>query len=140
VISRRGFLTASTAAATAAVGAVTASTLQAQADEASAQVAVGNRRVNPHGEHQAGIALDLQAHSRFIAFDVLSKTTKVDLGRWAELITDDIRRLTAGKPVLADPTEQFAGNPARLTVTVGFGPALLKRLGVEVPKGFTELQ
>jgi dye decolorizing peroxidase len=139
VISRRGFLTASTAAATAAVGAVTASTLQAQADEASAQVAVGNRRVNPHGEHQAGIALDLQAHSRFIAFDVLSKTTKADLGRWAELITDDIRRLTAGKPVLADPTEQFAGNPARLTVTVGFGPALLKRLGVEVPKGFTEL-
>ena len=139
MISRRGFLTASTAAASAAVGAVTASKLQADADAKAAETAVGKRAVDPHGEHQAGIALELQAHSRFIAFDVNTKTTKADLAKWAELITDDIERLTAGKPVLADPTEQFAGHPARLTITIGFGPRLLQQLNVEAPKGFAEL-
>ena len=137
MISRRGFLTASTAAASAAVGAVAASALQPKTDEPS--TAIGDKTVNPHGRHQAGIALDLQAHSRFIAFDVDAKTTKSDLAKWAEIITDDIRRLANGEPVLADPTEQFAGNPSRLTVTVGFGPKLLKQLNIEAPKGFAEL-
>lgn len=137
MISRRGFLTASTAAASAAVGAVAASALQPKTDEPS--TAIGDKTVNPHGRHQAGIALDLQAHSRFIAFDVDAKTTKSDLAKWAEIITDDIRRLANGEPVLADPTEQIAGNPSRLTVTVGFGPKLLKQLNIEAPKGFAEL-
>ncbi len=139
MISRRGFLTASTVAASAAVGAVTASNLQADADAKAAETAVGKRAVNPHGEHQAGIALELQTHSRFLAFDVNPKTTKSELAKWAELITDDIERLTSGKPVLADPTEQFAGQPARLTITIGFGPRLLQQLNVEAPNGFAEL-
>ena len=137
MISRRGFLTASTAAASAAVGAVTASALQPKADEAAATI--GLKSVNPHGKHQAGIALELQANSRFIAFDVSAKTTKADLAKWAEIITDDIRRLTKGEPVLADPTEQFAGLPSRLTITIGFGPKLLKQLSIEAPAGFSEL-
>ena len=137
MISRRGFLTASTAAASAAVGAVAASALQPKPEDVS--LAIGEKIVNPHGKHQAGIALDLQAHSRFIAFDVPAKTTKEDLAKWAEIITDDIRRLTRGEPVLADPTEQFAGHPSRLTITVGFGPKLLKQLNIEAPKGFAEL-
>lgn len=137
MISRRGFLTASTAAASAAVGAVAASALQPKPEDAS--LAIGEKIVNPHGKHQAGIALDLQAHSRFIAFDVPAKTTKADLSKWAEILTDDIRRLTRGEPVLADPTEQFAGHPSRLTITVGFGPKLLKQLNIEAPKGFAEL-
>ena len=139
MISRRGFLTASTAAATAAAGAVTASSLQSAADTEAAQTIVGKRMVEPYGKHQAGIALELQAFSRFIAFDVEAKTKKQDLAKWAELITDDIERLTKGEPVLADPTEQFAGKPARLTVTVGFGPSLLKNLNIAAPKGFGEL-
>ena len=139
MISRRGFLTASTAAASAAVGAATASALQPKADEVANATAIGLKTVDPHGKHQAGIALDLQAHSRFIAFDVSDRTTKAELAKWAEIITDDIRRLTNGEPVLADPTEQFAGHPARLTITVGFGPSLLRQLNVEAPKGFTEL-
>lgn len=139
MISRRGFLTASTAAASAAVGAVAAATLQAQADSASAETVVGSRAIEAHGVHQAGIELELQTFSRFIAFDLNSKTTKADLHRWAGLITDDIERLTKGESVLADPTEQFAGKPARLTITVGFGPSLLKRFKLEAPKGFAEL-
>ena len=139
MISRRGFLTASTAAATAAGGAAIAASLQSAADAEDTQTAVGKSKVKPYGQHQAGIELELQAFSRFIAFDVEDKTTKADLAKWAELITDDIERLTNGKPVLADPSEQFAGTPARLTVTVGFGPSLLKKLKIEAPKGFSEL-
>ncbi|MEY4275861.1 MAG: hypothetical protein RIS26_324 [Actinomycetota bacterium] len=135
MISRRGFLTAGTAAASAAAGAVAANTLQPTPDP----TAIGSAKVNPHGKHQAGIALDLQAHARFIAFDVPDKTQKTDLAKWAELITDDINRLTNGEPVLADPAGQFAGHPARLTVTIGFGPTLLKRLKIETPAGFNHL-
>ena len=126
-------------AASAAVGAVTASHFQNETDSINTEGAVGLKTVTPFGRHQAGIALDLQAHSRFIAFDVSTKTTKTDLAKWAELITDDIIRLTKGEPVLADPTEQFAGHPARLTVTIGFSPSLLRRLNIEAPKGFSEL-
>ena len=126
-------------AASAAVGAVTASHFQNEIDSINTEGAVGLKTVTPFGRHQAGIALDLQAHSRFIAFDVSTKTTKADLAKWAELITDDIIRLTKGEPVLADPTEQFAGHPARLTVTIGFSPSLLRRLNIEAPKGFSEL-
>lgn len=135
MISRRGFLTAGTAAASAAAGAVVANSLHPTQDP----TAFGSAKVNPHGKHQAGIALDLQAHTRFIAFDVSQKVEKPELVKWAELITDDINRLTNGEPVLADPAAQFAGLPARLTITVGFGPALLKRLKIESPKGFIQL-
>lgn len=135
MISRRGFLTAGTAAASAAAGAVTANSLQPKLDP----TAVGSAKVSPHGKHQAGIALDLQAHARFIAFDVPEKIQKPDLAKWADLITDDINRLTNGEPVLADPAGQFAGHPARLTVTIGFGPNLLKRLKIETPPGFNQL-
>lgn len=108
-------------------------------DPDAQSVAVGKRKVSPFGVHQAGIELELQAFSRFIAFDVHPKTTKAELAKWAELITDDIVRLTAGRPVLADPTAQFAGKPARLTITVGFGPTLLSKLKIEGPKGFGPL-
>lgn len=139
MISRRGFLTASTAAVGAAVGAVAASNLQAQADAKFAETAIGLRTVSAYGPHQAGIDLPLQSHSRFMAFDLLPNTKKSDLAKWAELITDDIVRLTSGKPVLADPSAEFAGTPARLTVTVGFSPSLLRKIGAENPAGFGEL-
>ena len=74
-----------------------------------------------------------------MAFDLLKSTTKQDLVKWAELITDDIERLTAGKPVLADPSAEFAGTPARLTVTIGFSPQLISKIGAESPAGFGEL-
>ena len=121
------------------MGAVGASQLQADFDRESQQNSVGKATLTPYGKHQQGIALDLQAHTRFIAFDLENQTTKDDLAKWAELITDDIERLTKGQPVLADPTEQFAGQPARLSVTIGFGLNLLERVGAEKPAGFEPL-
>jgi deferrochelatase/peroxidase EfeB len=89
-------------------------------------------RIPMYGPHQAGIATPAQDRLVFAAFDV----TAVDkqavagmLGSWAAAAA----QLTAGRPVGAgvDParppldTGEAAGlPPARLTVTVGFGPSL----------------
>lgn len=137
MISRKGFLTATTAVASAAVGAAAATAFESKTD--SLDTHVGKARVSPYGKHQAGIELELQAHTRFIAFDLSETTTKADLLRWATLITDDIERLTAGLSVLADPAEQFSGAPSRLTITVGFGPNLFEKIGQTKPNGFDAL-
>ena len=137
MISRKGFLTATTAVASAAVGAAATAVLQNKTEPIDAQI--GKAFVAPHGAHQAGIELELQAHTRFISFDLNKETYKSDLSRWATLITDDIERLTIGEPVLADPSEQFTGTPSRLTITVGFGPSLFERIGVDLPIGFAKL-
>ena len=82
MISRRGFLTAGAVTASAAAGAVTANALQPEAGPTE----IGSAKVSPHSKHQAGIALELQAHARFIAFDVPAKTQKSDLAKWAEVV------------------------------------------------------
>jgi dye decolorizing peroxidase len=45
--------------------------------------------------------------------------------------TDDIERLTRGAPALTDTEPELALLPARLTVTVGFGPGFLAAAGRE---------
>lgn len=140
MISRKALL-GSTAAAvtTGVVGGVIGKDIQSKADVLAAETIVGKRSLSPFGKHQQGIELELQSFSRFMAFNVLPNIDKAELRKWAELITDNIVRLTSGQPVLADPNPQNAGNPARLSVTVGFGPTLLKKLKIESPKGFDEL-
>src|SRR5690625_3544636 len=55
------------------------------------------------------------------------------------LLTDDAARLTQGLPALADTEPEMATEPARLTVTFGFGPGLLERAGTEVPEWLAPL-
>ena len=45
------------------------------------------------------------------------------------LLTDDAVRLTAGRPPLGDTEPELAGLPARMTVTLGFGPGFFARAG-----------
>ena len=82
------------------------------------------------GEHQAGVATAAQAHVRFVALDLRPGLGRPGIVRLMRLLTDDIERLTSGRPALADPTPQLAGDPARLTVTVGFGRGLLAAAGL----------
>jgi dye decolorizing peroxidase len=77
------------------------------------------------GEHQAGIATAPQAQIRFVALDLRPGLGREGIVRLMRLLTDDIERLTTGRAALADPTPQLAGDPGRLTVTVGFGHGLL---------------
>ncbi|MFR9749963.1 Dyp-type peroxidase [Nocardia sp. 004] len=77
-----------------------------------------------YGAHQAGIATAPQAHAAFVAFDLRPDTTRADLIGLLRIWTGDAARLTQGSPALADTEPELAQRPARLTVTVGFGPAV----------------
>jgi deferrochelatase/peroxidase EfeB len=91
------------------------------------------------GEHQAGIATPAQARLVFGAFDVVADR-RSDLRELLRSWSDAARLMTAGQPVgtvAGDPVvpPQDTGEadglpPARLTVTIGFGPALFKRFGL----------
>ncbi|MDF5752809.1 Dyp-type peroxidase [Spongiactinospora sp. TRM90649] len=82
-----------------------------------------------HGTHQAGIATGPQAHAVFIALDLRGGADRDAVRRMMRLLTDDARRLTAGRPALADTEPELAALPARLTVTFGFGPGLFEATG-----------
>lgn len=147
--SRRGFLVGGAAATGAIVGAVggaavatnlaTTATLASTALEA--QTAVLKRRESFYGKHQNGVELELQSHTNFIALDLHPETDIRAFERWMNLLTDDIARLTAGVAVVADPQPELTIGPARLTVTVGFGPEFFIKMGLESqrPAGFEEL-
>ena len=94
-----------------------------------------------HGTHQAGIATPVQDRLHFAAFDVETD----DRAEFVAMLKDwtaAARRMTAGKAVgegayggLAeappdDTGEALGLKPSRLTLTIGFGPALFDRFGL----------
>ncbi|MEU9212379.1 iron uptake transporter deferrochelatase/peroxidase subunit [Streptomyces sp. NPDC048415] len=94
-----------------------------------------------HGAHQAGIATPVQDRLHFAAFDV--KTD--DRAEFVQLLkdwTEAARRITAGHAVgegayggLAeappdDTGEALGLKPSRLTLTIGFGPSLFEKFGL----------
>ncbi|GAA5093227.1 Dyp-type peroxidase [Nocardia iowensis] len=77
-----------------------------------------------YGPHQAGIATAPQSQAAFVAFDLRPGVTRDDIVGILKIWTGDAARLTQGRPALADTEPELAQRPARLTVTVGFGPAV----------------
>lgn len=91
---------------------------------------VGGAQVEPfHGPHQAGVETLPQAHARFVALELLDGTRAADAVRMLRLLTDDAAALTQGRAPLADSEPELVANPARLTVTVGFGRNLVALAG-----------
>ncbi len=99
----------------------------------AASARAGETVVPFHGPRQAGVATEPQAHAVFVAFDLREGTDRAALGRMMRLLTDDARRLTQGRPALADTEPELAASPARLTVTFGFGPGLYAHADVKSP-------
>lgn len=92
----------------------------------------GDDREQFHGPHQAGVATTPQAHAIFVALDLHTETARIPreaLTAVLKLWTSDAARLTRGEPALADTEPELALQPARLTVTVGLGPATFERIG-----------
>ncbi|WP_039798528.1 Dyp-type peroxidase [Nocardia araoensis] len=87
-----------------------------------------------YGPHQAGIGTRPQAHAAFVAFDLRPGVRRDDLVGLLKIWTGDAARLTEGRPALADTEPELALRPARLTVTVGFGPAVFTATGLEQRK------
>ena len=128
--SRRSFLLGG--AAGAAVGAVAGGAAAAVGmpdAAADSDGALGLAQVPFHGPHQAGVASAPAAHVTMLAYDLVPGTTREDLRRLMRLWTDDARRLTSGVAPLADSEPELASRPARLTVTVGWGPAAVALAG-----------
>ena len=142
MVSRRGFLAGgAAAAASGAVGIAAGAAGASLAAEADLETFAASRHAEFYGPHQSGIELDIQAVTNMVAFDIKESVTKADMLRWMRLLTDDIARLTAGEPVLADPAPELAIGAARFTAYVGFGPSLFSKLGLEsqMPEGFGDL-
>ena len=142
MVSRRGFLASSAAAAaSAAAGLGVGAAAATQLAQAQAQTATATRALKFEGAHPMGIETPIQAVTNMVALDVLPGTTLADMQRWMFLLTDDIRRMAAGEPVLADPAPELAIGAARFTAYVGFGPSLFRKLGIEdrMPAGLIEL-
>ncbi|WP_281880688.1 Dyp-type peroxidase [Nocardia sputorum] len=91
----------------------------------------GEATVPFYGPHQAGIDTVPQGHAAFVAFDLKPGVGRDDLVGLLKIWTGDAARLTQGLPALADTEPELAQRPARLTVTVGFGPAVFPAAGLE---------
>ncbi|MBB3159090.1 dye decolorizing peroxidase [Microbacterium proteolyticum] len=138
--TRRTFLLGG---AVAGVGAAAAVGLDA-AVSASAQQQPsvplnGEVTVPFHGEHQAGIDTDAQAHVALVALDLATDVDRAGLQRLMRTLTDDAARLTQGRSALADTEPELATAPARLTVTFGFGPGLVARAAAPAPSWLAPL-
>ncbi|CAJ1498664.1 Dyp-type peroxidase [[Mycobacterium] burgundiense] len=124
-LSRRRLLGASVLAAGAAGTAAVAGPRLVSGAAATAASAV-----EPfYGPHQAGIATVPQRYATLIAVDLRPDRRDVaTLRSVMKLWTADAARLTQGLPAVADTEPELATEPARLTVTVGYGPTLFDAL------------
>jgi deferrochelatase/peroxidase EfeB len=145
-LSRRALLGAA-AAGTAGlvIGGLTGPLLIASPAAAPTEPAVPEPTVHPFfGAHQAGITTPVQDHLFFAAFDMVDGTDRRDLERLLRDWTAGAARLTEGLQVGAsgalagdaelppdDTGEALDLTPSALTVTIGFGPGLFERNGVD---------
>ncbi|WP_432881725.1 iron uptake transporter deferrochelatase/peroxidase subunit [Kribbella sp. CA-245084] len=150
-ISRRGLFGAAGAAVATGVAGYAAHS--ALASEPS-QAADNNGPVEFHGPRQAGIITPVQDRLHFAAFDVTT-TSRDDLIGLLKEWTAAAALLTAGRDIgqygavngpdeapPEDTGEAVGLPPARLTITVGFGPSLFdKRFGLAAkrPKALVDL-
>lgn len=135
--SRRGFLQAGAAAlGGAAAAAAGRAAWDASVSPAApgarvpAADAAGTRTVAFRGPHQPGVATPPQGFVTLAAYDLLPGTDRGALTRLIRIWTDDVERLMAGRPSLADTEPELAAVPASLTVTVGWGPGVFTAAGL----------
>lgn len=102
-----------------------ASTRPADADE---RPGFGGEELACHGRHQAGIVTPPAAHIHYLAYELLRETDADALRRMFRILTGDVEGLTSGLSPLADPEPELAARPARLSISVGVGAALVDRV------------
>ncbi|QHG81448.1 MULTISPECIES: Dyp-type peroxidase [Rhodococcus] len=91
---------------------------------------IGARTVEIHGTYQAGIDTPAQSFASFVALDLAEGVDRDGLVGIMRVWAEDARRLTTGTPALGDTEPELAVDPARLTVTVGYGPAVFDAAGL----------
>lgn len=101
------------------------------ADSAADATATGSAVVTFAGDRQAGVGTPPPAFVSLVAFDLVDGVDRDALVRLMRIWTDDLRRLTAGRPGLGDTEPELAAVPASLTATVGFGSGVFTAGGLE---------
>ena len=82
-----------------------------------------------YGKHQGGIEVARQANLTFLALDIKEGIDKKAVGRMMRVLTADAALLTQGQGIIGDSQFEMAENPARLTITFGFGYSLFEKIG-----------
>ncbi len=137
-VSRRGLFAGVGAAGAAAVLASCAdgsNDSQGEVESNSSGVIEEKMVVDFDGEHQAGIETPHQQHGLVVAFDFRqrenAKALRKDLRRLMRIWTPDARALTQGRTALADLESELNAQPGNLTITVGWSPELIHRVGFQ---------
>lgn len=94
----------------------------------------GDQTVACHGVHQAGISTPPQGFLVLTAYDLVDGIARIDVQRLLKLWSEDIEFLTAGYATYTDTEPELSHLPASLTITVGFGPSMFTKLGLEDKK------
>ncbi|WP_232488167.1 Dyp-type peroxidase [Brevibacterium antiquum] len=84
-----------------------------------------------YAPHQSGVETPPQAHAHFLALTLKPGINAAEVVRWLRLLTADAAALTQGSGPLADSEPELAHDPARLTITFGFGRGLVKLAGAK---------
>lgn len=133
-LSRRRMLLGGAAAGVGAAALTACTVGQRQDPEAAAEAAetarqqIGSDTVPFYGTHQAGVTADPPAHMTLVALHLKKDADREAIRRLLTVLSDDAARLTQGRGALADTEPELAQTPARLTVTLGFGAELVRRV------------
>lgn len=119
-----------------ALGGAGGFTAEAAIRSSKASASPSDQLVPFFGAHQAGITTPAQDRLHFAAFDLSPTATRTDLIALLTAWTDAAAQLTAGQDIGTgavsgnpnsppdDTGEALGLSPAKLTLTVGFGPSL----------------
>ncbi|MGA9872138.1 MAG: Dyp-type peroxidase [Rhodococcus sp. (in: high G+C Gram-positive bacteria)] len=99
-------------------------------DARAATPVTGGETVEWRGIHQAGVVTEPQSHALFVGLNLVAGAGRREVTGIMKVWTEDIGRLTQGAPALADTESELATRASRLTVTVGFGPAVFDAVGL----------
>ncbi|WP_408925652.1 Dyp-type peroxidase [Corynebacterium sp. YSMAA1_1_F7] len=131
--TRRGFFAGlgMTGAASVLAACSTAEDSAASDGQGDADDGASIRTISFDGVHQAGIQEDSQTHALVVAFNMKRNNVpkgglKKNLTRLMRIWTGDARSMTQGETALADLEPELTVAPQNLTITMGWGPRLIK--------------
>jgi dye decolorizing peroxidase len=102
------------------------------ADEADPTTSTQGAAEPFYGAHQAGIATPVQATAELVALDLTNGTDVAALRSVLQAWTAAAAAMASGQGEPDDASRDILqSGPARLTVTVGFGPDLFAKLGLD---------
>lgn len=91
---------------------------------------IGEAKVPFFAVNQAGIETSSQAHALILAFNLKDGITKDGVNRLMRVWSSDAANLTQGRAIIGDSAAEMAENPARLTITFGFGFSMYEKLDI----------